>query len=198
MEETVNTDEYAIIAMLSMLLFAIIGGIISYKLISSKEKERAKECAMNRETKWCSRMKWYQKAVSGYNIIIFISVPMVLSLIFSLPSQHKIPLNIEILICSVVILLSIVGIWLLASRYPLFAITNDSVILWRYWGYARSEQYQLSELTRKEYEETTRAGTCTSVDLYRGDKRIQKLVSNTYKDEKTFLELLRQIPEKEK
>ncbi|MBR2360046.1 MAG: hypothetical protein IKA75_06495 [Bacteroidaceae bacterium] len=94
---------------------------------------------------------------------------------------------------SVLILIIIVYI---AFVYPLFAITNDSFILWNYYGYASSEKYLLNELTRKEYEEASRGKDNHVVALYRGEKRIKKLYTNAYKNEKTLLELISQIHEK--
>lgn len=191
MEETTTELLYA---MITMILFCIIGGFISYKLISSKEMERAKECTMNEGVKWCSRMKWTQKSIPGFCTVFLISYPMISSLSLSSSSPCETPLNIEIPMCIMAILGSIVCNWFMAFMSPVFAITTDSIILWKYWGYSRSEQYLLSELTRKEYGE----GNNHMVVLYRRDKRIKKLSSYIYKDEKTILELLHQIPEREK
>ncbi len=196
MEETANTTEL-IYAVIATVLTGIIGGFISWKLISNKEVERAKECTMMGEVKWNSRIKWSQKAIPGCFVLFFISyICFVFPPIFSSPSPHKIDPVIAILIYGVLILLCIASIWLMAFLYPVFAITNDSIVLWKYYGYARSEKHLLSELTRKEYEEAARGGNLHIVALYRGEKRIKKLISNQYKDEKELLELLRQIPDK--
>lgn len=195
MEETTNTTElvYAVIA---MVLLGIIGGFISWKLISNKEEQRAKESVMMREVKWCSRIKWHQKMMPGFCVLLSTSfVCFVFPLILP-PSPHKIDPMIMNLMNGTLILSSLIGVWTIAFLSPLFAITNDSIVLWKYCGYARAEKHPLSELTRKEYDEATRGGSNHIVALYRGGKRVKELYSNMYKDEKALLELLSQIPEK--
>lgn len=191
MEETINTTElvYAVIAAISV---SLVGGLISWKLISNKEEQRAKECAMMGEVKWNSRIKWYQKVMPGFCALLFTSfVCFVFPLILP-PSPHKIDPMIMNLMNGTLILSGLIGTWTMAFLSPLFAITNDSVVIWRYYGYVRSKKYLLNELTREEYGE----GSNHIVALYRGEKRVKKLYSNSYKDEKALLELLRQIPEK--
>ena len=192
MEETANTTElvYAAIAAISA---SLIGGVISWKLISNKEEQRAKECAMTGEVKWNSRMKWHQKAMLGIFFIFLFSYPFLRIPMTASPKADPMIIN---LMLGALLLLIIGAMWYMVSIYPLFAITNDSIVLWKYCGYARAEKHLLSELTRKEYDEAARGGNNHIVALYRGGKRFKKLYSNIYKDEKALLELLSQIPEK--
>lgn len=194
MEETANTTElvYALIAAISA---SLVGGVISWKLISNKEEQRAKECAMTGEVKWNSRMKWHQKAMLGFFFIFFFSYLFLLLPMIVSPALKTDPMIINLML-GALLLLIIGAMWYMVSIYPLFAITNDSIVLWKYCGYARAEKHLLSELTRKEYDEAARGGNNHIVALYRGGKRFKKLYSNIYKDEKALLELLSQIPEK--
>ena len=195
--EATNTE--LIYAMFAVLAASIVGGLISWKLICKKEEERDKECKTIEKTFIVSRLKWSPKALFGFFLVLFPSYACILlpSLMWNSSSPHQIAPMIVWALISIMILISVVGMWLIAFMSPLFAITNDSFILWNYYGYARSEKYLLSELTRKEYEEASRGGDNHVVALYRGEKRIKKLYTNAYKDEKTLLELIRQIPQKE-
>lgn len=181
--------------MIAVLAASIVGGIISWKLIGNKEEERDKECKTIEKQHYVSKLKWSPKALFGFFLVLFTSYACVIfpSLMWNSSLPHQIGPMIVWGLISVLILIIIVYI---AFVYPLFAITNDSFILWNYYGYARSEKSLLNELTRKEYEEASRGKDNHVVALYRGEKRIKKLYTNAYKNEKTLLELIRQIHEK--
>ena len=170
-------------------ILSFVGGVfISYKMIRDKEKQRAKECMeMGIEVLYFSKLE-------GSNIKIAIGFVGGLFLWVLLMIFVKKPVGIFLIFGFTII-------WIFARMYPLFAITKDSFILWNYYGFASPKRYELGKLLRKEFDFQSEYDTIHFVELYqknyRGSKRIKSFISNAYKDNKKFLELIRQIPEKE-
>lgn len=166
-----------------MIMFAFIGGFISWKVISDKEKQRAKECMSREEVLYFSNLE----STLGKMLIGFFD-GMFLYPILSIREVSDI-------IIFFILMLWIA--WYFSHNYPLFAITNDSFILWKYYGFANPKKYNLSELTRKEFDTFYNSTSIHFVVLYQGKRRINKFDSTAHKDEDKLLELLRQIPEKQ-
>ena len=186
--------ENAILFLVSMILSPIIGGFISWKVIDNKEKQRAKECMeQEKEVLYFSKLgSIFLKIIMGYVAGVFLYAISFLSYWGFTDNSVK-----ESGIIFLVIFLFIMGfstLWILARTYPLFAITNDSFIFWKNYGFSNSKKYNLSELTRKEFD----IGRSHFVVFYRGNIRIKSFDSVAYKDKEKLMELLQQIPQKKK
>lgn len=188
MEETANTTElvYAAIAAISA---SLIGGVISWKLISNKEEQRAKECrCMGKEISWISRIRWYLKLIIGFSIVLMFTYPFLLIEILKDSGNT----TIYTCIWTAGISAGLLFTWVWSWQYPLFAIIDETLVVWSYLGYSHPTKYALNELSRENFED----GANHITVLFKEKKRVKKFITNAYKDEKALLELLSQIPEK--
>lgn len=173
-------------------ILSLFGGVfISCKVIQDKEAQRAKECMeMEKGLLYFSKIgSVFLKIFIGGIGVFFLFLSWILFIVFV--GKHT----------GIFFIFGFAFIWIFARIYPLFAITNESFILWNYYGFASLKRYELRELSRTEFDYHSRYGTIHFVELYRRvygrEKRINSFISNAYDEESRLLELLRQIQEKQ-
>lgn len=169
----------------SILLSFILGGFISWKFISYRQKRCIEKCKTMGNVSWYSRLGAWPKIKPGIPLgmgLFFLSM-----FDFTVGSKNIIPGAISAIFFLLVIK------WFL-YRIPIFSIVDDTIIFWRCFGLISPKKYALSELTHDEHYSSTDNGHPLIIGLYKKGDRIQEIDTTAYEEEKKLLEILRQTP----
>ena len=168
----------------------VIAGFISWKLLSKKEEQRTKECKAMGNIIYISTSSWIVKASIGF--LLFFTPPFFITIIEAKGINEGI---FHTIICYGILIWTVGYILFMFYRIPMYAIVDNCIIVWKYYGFARPTKYPMQELTRKEHYGIDKNGKTTHcVKLFQKDKFILNISLDNYTGKEKNIEALRQIP----
>lgn len=186
---------------LLVVAVSVLIGFVGVIIVSKKEKQRreeyekiAKPCERIVQESCMSRISDRAKFVLMTYLVCFVGfiigiIPAILPHIDLENFGNKSNILL-LLIIFCVPLYALLGIRFEICLTPLFAVTDDSFIIWNNYGFGAPKKYLLSELTRSR-ERYVRRGR-KLITLYNKGEYVQDIDINSYNGEDA--EILKRIP----
>lgn len=182
----------------TIILFVIFGGFISWKFISYKEKRCIEKCKAMGNVSWSPRLDFWSKIkpglILGYILGLFSFMVDIVGFDMT-DSAHRFMIIMGGSFMGIILL---IVEWFFLSRIPIFAIVDDTLVLWKYFGWVSPKKYALSELTRDGHYASVGIRYVTEqnliIGLYKRGDRIMEIDTTAYEQGTKILEKFRQIP----
>lgn len=179
---------------LQLLIWGFISGYITKLVIKKKEKQRFRQSqAMGREV-WMPRLNSFHLAYRS-GVIIFASS---IFLFLGIPYLGNNCSWAAIFVTLFGFLLLVIFFSTFLIQISVFAIVDDTFVMWRLCGFGRIKKFALNDLTRTERNVYLGRyyGRCWVIELWQGEKRFLKIRTKDYDEMKALVEHLLTIKSK--
>lgn len=149
-------------------------------------------------TSWVPQLEEWTKIEPGLflGFILFFSFFMVNGIDIANSSQRF----LTIMGTSFLGIILLIIEWFYLYRIPIFAIVDDTLVIWKYFGWASPKKYVLSELTRDGHYASVKSrfesDEILVIELYKEGNRIREIKTTAYKGTKSLIKMLQKIPYK--
>ena len=182
----------------TLILFVILGGFISWKYISNKEKRCIKESKTMGDTSWTPQLEEWTKIEPGLILGFFLFTSFCMVNVIDIANSGQ--RFLTILGTSFLGIIFFIIEWFYLYRIPIFAIVDDTLVIWKYFGWTSPKKYVLSELTRDAHYASMRtrfeSDQILVIELYKEGNRIREIKTTAYKGTMNLIEMLQKIPYK--
>ena len=170
-------NEFVLIIIIISFVCGYVCGYVAKFVFTKKEEQRFKQCKDMGRMVWMPRLCSYTKALPGWilgasSFLFYFGILMW-----------------GICIGPIMFFYPIIIFFFMIRRSSVFAIVDDSFVMWRYFGFGRMRKFPLNVLFRTEYYQNRKRGGWT-IKLWHGKKRILKILSIEYDEYRVLLEHL--------
>lgn len=149
-------------------------------------------------TSWIPQLEEWTKIEPGLilGFILFISLIIVDGIDIANSGQRF----LTIMVTSFLGIILFIVEWFYLYRIPIFAIVDDTLVIWKYFSWASPKKYVLSELTRNAHYASMKSrfesDQILVIELYKDGNRIREIKTTAYKGTMNLIEMLQKIPYK--